>query len=119
MIQFPKPKGKSKSSIDTSNLAFPKTRRVKSQKTIDKTRRKSCEVCGSIKGLQVHHCFTKGSGAGDIPENLLTLCILCHAEAHSGQIAKDDLLDIISEREGKPVDEIRKLIGQAMGRESV
>jgi 5-methylcytosine-specific restriction endonuclease McrA len=115
MLAFPKP-SKHK-PLDTSMLPFPKTRRVKSQKTIDKTRKKACEACGSIKGLQTHHVFTRGSGAPDIEVNLVTLCVACHAKAHNGQIGRDDLLDVVAEREGKSVEEIRKIIGQAMGRE--
>lgn len=118
IMMFPKSKKSSKSKpLDTSGFPFPKPSRVKSKPTIDKSRKKSCEVCGSTKGLVVHHVFTRGSGAPDLKENLLCLCVDCHAEAHSGQIAKEDLLGVISEREGKSVEEIRKLIGQAMGRE--
>ena len=39
--------------------------------------------------------------------------------AHNGQIPKDDLWDAIAEREGKPVDEIRRIVAQHMGREYV
>ncbi len=117
--QLPFPKSKKTSKQSSEGSAFPKPSRVKSPKTIERTRKKSCEVCGSIKGLQVHHVFTKGAGAGDLSENLVCLCVDCHAEAHSGQIAKDDLLDVVAEREGKSVEEIRRIIGMAMGRESV
>jgi 5-methylcytosine-specific restriction endonuclease McrA len=40
----------------------------------------------------VHHIRTKGSGGGDTEDNLICLCVVCHARAHSGEISKDELL---------------------------
>jgi len=47
--------------------------------------RKCCEVCGSIKLLQVHHILPRSSNpelALDI-ENLMLLCKDCHKKIHS------------------------------------
>ena len=114
----PKPK-KPSGKIDTTGFMFPKNPRVKSKSTIEKTRKKSCEVCGSAQGCENHHVISRGAGGPDIPENLITLCKIEHTMAHNGQIPKDDLWDAIAEREGKPVDEIRRIVAQAMGREYV
>ena len=113
---FPKPT-KPHKPLDTSGLPFPKPRRVKNKATIERTRKRSCELCGSIKGLQIHHVFTKGSGAGDTQENLVCLCVGCHTQVHNGEIARDDLLDIVAERERKTVEEIRRIVGKSMGRD--
>lgn len=41
-----------------------------------------CALCDSTDGLQIHHCEPRGEGGSDMPENLITLCWRCHAEAH-------------------------------------
>ncbi len=41
-----------------------------------------CALCDSTDGLQIHHVEPRGSGGSDMPENLITLCWRCHAEAH-------------------------------------
>ena len=43
-----------------------------------------CQVCGDRQGdphgfLHVHHILSRAAGGGDSPENLITLCDLCHA----------------------------------------
>jgi hypothetical protein len=43
-----------------------------------------CQVCGDRKGspycvLRGHHITPRSQGGPDIPENVITLCDLCHA----------------------------------------
>lgn len=37
-----------------------------------------CRICGSDKGLEVHHILPRKLGGTDHPENLITLCRKCH-----------------------------------------
>ncbi len=41
-----------------------------------------CALCGSGQYLQIHHVIPRGEGGSDFPENLITLCSKCHAQAH-------------------------------------
>lgn len=41
-----------------------------------------CALCGSTKGLQIHHCLERSLGGSNSPMNLITLCWKCHATAH-------------------------------------
>lgn len=50
-----------------------------------KYRKKFCEVCGSTTGLSNHHFIHRV--IIDMrwrPENLITLCIVCHDKVHRG-----------------------------------
>jgi hypothetical protein len=43
-----------------------------------------CQVCADLKGdpycvLHGHHIIPRSQGGADIPENVITLCDLCHA----------------------------------------
>ena len=41
-----------------------------------------CQSCGQATELQVHH-ITRRSGLGDDSlENLISLCVVCHRQAH-------------------------------------
>jgi hypothetical protein len=114
----PKPK-KPSGKIDTTGFMFPKNPRVKSKATIEKTRKQACEISGHTKGLHQHHVVPKGAGGPDIKENLITLDAENHTKAHNGQISRDALWEIVARREGKTVEEIRRIVAQAMGREFV
>ncbi len=41
-----------------------------------------CALCGCHDTLQIHHAVPRGEGGSDFPENLITLCSKCHAQAH-------------------------------------
>lgn len=41
-----------------------------------------CALCGCHDTLQIHHVVPRGEGGSDFPENLITLCSKCHAQAH-------------------------------------
>jgi hypothetical protein len=49
-------------------------------------------------GFDVHHIETRGSGGGDEPENLITLCRNHHNAAHAAIIPVKELKAILSER---------------------
>ena len=41
-----------------------------------------CQDCGSMKDLQVHHKKFRSKLGGDVIENLITLCVICHRVRH-------------------------------------
>lgn len=42
-----------------------------------------CEVCGLLAMRYPHHIVTRGSGGGDDPVNLISLCLPHHDEVHT------------------------------------
>ncbi|MBM6823703.1 HNH endonuclease [Veillonella magna] len=64
-----------------------------------------------------HHIYTIGSGGGNIKENLIQLCADCHIAAHAGYVGKNELIEIVAEREGMTSDAIVKANRKAMGYE--
>jgi 5-methylcytosine-specific restriction endonuclease McrA len=44
-----------------------------------------CQVCGTLRNLQVHHIKFRSRGGSDLEENLITLCVECHAKIHRGR----------------------------------
>ena len=72
-------------------MMFPKPVRVKDRRAIEAARRPYCEWCWRWGPTHVHHIKSRGSGGGDVPENLISLCVGCHDRAHRGLIAKADL----------------------------
>lgn len=55
--------------------------------------------CSSYRG-DVHHIDTRGSGGGDVPENMIELCRKHHNQAHTGQITKSQLKGWLKQRYG-------------------
>jgi 5-methylcytosine-specific restriction endonuclease McrA len=41
-----------------------------------------CQVCGSMKNLEVHHMKRRSQLGGDVMPNLITLCVDCHGKSH-------------------------------------
>ncbi len=41
-----------------------------------------CQACGSRTNLQVHHIQLRSQSGDDAENNLITLCLRCHAQAH-------------------------------------
>lgn len=39
-----------------------------------------CELCGSKRGLQLHHCVPDTCGGKDTEENLILICAVCHTK---------------------------------------
>lgn len=69
----------------------------------------SCILC-STTPTQTHHILSKGT-MGKSPSthnhiNLVPLCITCHAQVHSGQIARDTVLDVKSRSLGMSPDNL-------------
>lgn len=44
-----------------------------------------CAECGRTDRLEVHHIHHRADGGTDDPDNLITLCMVCHAEQHKGE----------------------------------
>ena len=42
-----------------------------------------CQVCGSLRGLEVHHVQLRSQAGEDTDDNLITLCSACHRRIHS------------------------------------
>ena len=42
-----------------------------------------CQLCGAMSNLEVHHQQFRSNSGNDSEENLITLCVSCHAETHS------------------------------------
>ena len=79
---------------------IPKPKRIVDPAAVKAARRPYCEHCHKRTGGGPHHIITVGSGGPDHALNLLQLCGDCHTKAHSGQISKDKLWQIIGKREG-------------------
>ena len=41
-----------------------------------------CALCDYDRHLQIHHCVPRGQGGTDHVQNLICLCMECHAFAH-------------------------------------
>ena len=41
-----------------------------------------CQLCGTMKHLQVHHLKFRSHSGGDSEQNLITLCAECHEQVH-------------------------------------
>ncbi len=41
-----------------------------------------CQFCGALSNLEVHHQQFRGHSGADSEENLITLCVTCHATVH-------------------------------------
>ena len=52
---------------------------------------------GCSEGKDPHHIKSRGSGGGDEPENIITLCRRHHNDAHAGRISKYELYAILTE----------------------
>jgi 5-methylcytosine-specific restriction endonuclease McrA len=72
------------------NTIFPKRARVKldpetyahlCQQVLDRDSWR-CQSCGRASQLQVHHLRFRSALGDDSFENLITLCVLCHASIH-------------------------------------
>jgi len=42
-----------------------------------------CQSCGAMANLETHHRQFRSHSGDDSEENLITLCVSCHAEMHS------------------------------------
>ena len=90
--------------------SVPKRKRVRDRATCKSVRKPYCEVCGEKAYGGCHHVISVGSGGGDLVENLIQLCKNCHInKAHGGHYSKDFLFEIIAKREGKTLEEIKKI----------
>ena len=79
-----------------------------------------CEYCGKlVVRREPHHLFCRGMGSGgrlDVRINLVAICATfsggdnCHARAHSGEITRSELLEIVAAREQTTVEEIEATI---------
>ena len=46
-----------------------------------------CVLCDSTRYLQIHHAIPRGKGGKqNDPQNMLTLCQVCHMQAHGSNL---------------------------------
>jgi len=50
-----------------------------------------CALCDSTQYLQVHHYVPRSHGGSDSPENLICLCMRCHALVHGTKLDDGDM----------------------------
>ncbi len=79
---------------------IPKPQRIVDKKLLKEMAQVPCEVCGGQWSVVAHHITTKGAGGHDLPENLISLCVLCHNKAHHGGISIQRLREIVRGRDG-------------------
>ena len=48
-----------------------------------------CQDCGISQDLQVHHIRSRSRLGGDVEENLITLCAVCHGTRHAASHTGD------------------------------
>jgi 5-methylcytosine-specific restriction endonuclease McrA len=101
-------------------MLFPKPKKVKDRKARERVRQKFCEYCGvweTVIALQVHHIYTQGgSGPGDIDENMVTLCVVCHDKAQRYLISRDELFALVALRMNKTIEEVKEKVSKSRGR---
>jgi len=61
-------------------MKFPKPKRVKDKKALEKFRSQPCIICGDLS--DPCHIQSQGAGGDDLPDNLLSLCRKHHTEMH-------------------------------------
>jgi 5-methylcytosine-specific restriction endonuclease McrA len=44
-----------------------------------------CQICGSMRNLQVHHMKFRSQSGDDSEANLITLCAGCHTRLHHSE----------------------------------
>jgi hypothetical protein len=79
--------------VDFPSIKIKKDRKNKATKKLKLDERLAalkrdkfkCTKCKSKQGLHVHHIIHRKNGGTNEEDNLLTLCELCHAEAHRGE----------------------------------
>lgn len=83
---------------------IPKPKRVKDKRAIRRARKPYCEYCGETRlKLEVHHIEGQGRyGPGDVADNLITLCIICHGKAQRFEIPMEELQEIRGREHGLP-----------------
>lgn len=53
---------------------------------VDARDERACRCCGRREKLHHHHLTFRSKGGGDVVENVLLLCVLCHALLHAHQL---------------------------------
>ena len=51
-----------------------------------------CVLCGGRDAQHCHHLRSRGAGGGMSPDNLVMLCVVCHARVHADPDAKRALM---------------------------
>ncbi len=70
--------GKSDVPPDYEERPWPAARRAALERA-----EHSCESCGAIEDLHVHHLVYRAHGGGHCAANLMVLCATCHRETHA------------------------------------
>ena len=93
-------------------MMFKKPRRRVDKKLYLSMRRDWCELCGQRNYGNPHHVISRAAGGGDIRENLISLCQICHRMAHDGNIPRSLQFAIVARREGVEAEELISTINR-------
>lgn len=50
-----------------------------------------CIKCGSVEKLEIHHIIPRSLGGGYEPDNLVTLCQICHKYSPDHEVIREKL----------------------------
>lgn len=95
-------------------MMIPKLARLKDPAAIKAATKPYSELSGKRAYGGPHHVITVGAGGPDHTYNLIQLTTEEHTKAHTGEIKRDLLLEIIAEREGVTVEQIKSALLKIM-----
>ena len=85
------------------NIGASKTARVNDANVLERVRKRDGRCLmgvvlrnGCVEGYDVHHIHSRGSGGGDLEDNLICLCRKHHQDAHSGTITREQLVQALA-----------------------
>ena len=85
-----KPKPALNSVQGLVNPALPENRGLAARRpgrsTRDRLKDRPCAICGSRKGITLHHLIPREMGGATEEENLLPACRPCHDSIHNGEV---------------------------------
>ncbi len=59
-----------------------KNSRIVDRQALQAAAKPYCELCYLSGQTQIHHIIYKSQGGHDTPDNLISLCLDCHEDAH-------------------------------------
>ena len=62
------------------------TARRRCYKLVDERDGRRCRICASWTGVQHHHIKKRSQGGADAPDNVLTVCGVCHRDIHEARL---------------------------------
>lgn len=94
---------------------IPKPKRIRDKQAVYMAQKWKCEKCHKRAYGGPHHIISVGSGGPDHPWNLIQLCGSCHTKAHTAEILRGELWDIVAKRENMETDDIKGKVNSMRG----